>query len=342
MILDPKIDLVFKKLFATEENKDLLMSLINSILPENEQITKVILKNPYQTSDYVQGRLSILDIKAEDTNGVLYDIEMQMRYFDIFPKRTLYYWSKMFGSQLDNTNIAYMKEYEKDHIFRRLRKCIVISFMNFSYFRNDKKHVRCFSIKDKETNKKHKALDYLDLYFVELPKFKKYLSMMETVKTIQDDWLTFLKTAWNEKGELQSFPTESPLVAKAREKLRVMGLSEEEKAYYEGQQKTILDHNAAMYQLKKDRKKVEDERQKVEAEKQKVEAEKQNNEAEKQKVEIESNRLLRERAELEKLRETEKLAIVRRLLQTDANNEFISLVTQISEEEIEKLRKKLQ
>ncbi|MCP5054302.1 MAG: transposase, partial [bacterium] len=31
--INPRVDLVFKKLFGSEENKDLLKSLVNSILP---------------------------------------------------------------------------------------------------------------------------------------------------------------------------------------------------------------------------------------------------------------------------------------------------------------------
>jgi len=33
--VNPKIDLVFKKLFGSEENKDILLSLINAILPHH-------------------------------------------------------------------------------------------------------------------------------------------------------------------------------------------------------------------------------------------------------------------------------------------------------------------
>ena len=330
MSLDPKVDLIFKKLFATEENKYLLMSLINAILPENEQIVSIILKNPYQSSDYAKGRLSILDIKAEGENGTLYDIEMQMRYFDFFPKRTLYYWAKMFGSQLDNTNVPYEKEYDKDYIFRKLRKCIVISLMNFRYFRKDKTHIRCFTIKDKKTNVTHKSLDYLDLYFVELPKFKTDLSIMETVQSIENDWLNFLKTAWNEKGELRVFPNESPLVAKAREKLRVMALSQEERVYYEGQQKAILDHNAAVHYVERIKRKLVKKEAEIGAKEAEVDA---------RKAEVDA-----EKAELEKKTkevENERFAIVRKLLQAGFDNEFIANITGFSEEQIEKLRQEM-
>ncbi|WP_448529448.1 Rpn family recombination-promoting nuclease/putative transposase [Raineya sp.] len=111
--VNPKIDLVFKKLFGSEENKDILLSLINAILPEHQQIADLTLKNPYNVSDYAEGKLSILDIKAEDENGNLYDIEMQIRGSEFYGKRTLYYWAKIFGSQLDYQTEEEIQKKEK-------------------------------------------------------------------------------------------------------------------------------------------------------------------------------------------------------------------------------------
>ncbi|WP_202905430.1 PD-(D/E)XK nuclease family transposase, partial [Clostridium botulinum] len=36
--LNPKVDFAFKKLFGSEENKDILISFINSILSEDQQV----------------------------------------------------------------------------------------------------------------------------------------------------------------------------------------------------------------------------------------------------------------------------------------------------------------
>jgi hypothetical protein len=46
-ILDPKVDLVFKKIFGSEENKDVLLSFLNDTLKETEQqpLTHIILVN---------------------------------------------------------------------------------------------------------------------------------------------------------------------------------------------------------------------------------------------------------------------------------------------------------
>jgi len=36
--INPRVDFAFKKLFGSEENKDLLISLINAIVSEQEQV----------------------------------------------------------------------------------------------------------------------------------------------------------------------------------------------------------------------------------------------------------------------------------------------------------------
>ena len=64
--INPRVDFAFKKLFGSEENKDLLISLLNAILCEPEPIVDLELKNPYNLADYKAGKMSILDIKALD------------------------------------------------------------------------------------------------------------------------------------------------------------------------------------------------------------------------------------------------------------------------------------
>ena len=46
-VISPRIDIAFKKIFGVEENKDLLISLINSIVSEEDQVSSVTLLNPY-------------------------------------------------------------------------------------------------------------------------------------------------------------------------------------------------------------------------------------------------------------------------------------------------------
>ncbi|MCB1073711.1 MAG: PD-(D/E)XK nuclease family transposase, partial [Chlamydiia bacterium] len=63
--VNPRVPLSFKKIFGTEGNKDLLISLINSIVGEEDQVVDIILLNPYNQKNFKNDKLSILDIKAE-------------------------------------------------------------------------------------------------------------------------------------------------------------------------------------------------------------------------------------------------------------------------------------
>ena len=59
--ISPRIDIAFKKIFGVEENKDLLISLINSIVSNEDQVADVTLLNPYNPKNFKSDKLSILD-----------------------------------------------------------------------------------------------------------------------------------------------------------------------------------------------------------------------------------------------------------------------------------------
>ncbi|MFA1688064.1 PD-(D/E)XK nuclease family transposase [Candidatus Rickettsia barbariae] len=59
-------------MFGVEENKDLLISLINSIVSEKDQIVEVTLLNPYNPKNFKADKLSILDIKTKSKSSKRY------------------------------------------------------------------------------------------------------------------------------------------------------------------------------------------------------------------------------------------------------------------------------
>ena len=98
--INPRVDVAFKKIFGVEENKDLLISLINSIVSPEDQVSDIILLNPYNAKNFRTDKLSILDIKATSTTGKKYNIEMQISDAADYDKRALYYWGKLYTDQL--------------------------------------------------------------------------------------------------------------------------------------------------------------------------------------------------------------------------------------------------
>ena len=224
---NPKIDLVFRKLFGSQENKDILISFINAVLDREPEIKNLELKNPYNLADYLQGKMSILDIKAVDEDGTWYDIEMQLAEQGSYGKRALYYWSKVYSNQI-----------KKAEEYRELRKTIGIHLLDFNYF-TDLKHNRCLVLKDEETNEVYPELDYQELYFIEMSKFKKKL---EQPKTVLDRWITFLNNAYQyDQNNLPEDLRTEKGIEKAIERLEKMYFDEQEQEIYEAERKRIMD-----------------------------------------------------------------------------------------------------
>lgn len=95
-LADPKVDFAFKHVFAREQNKPLLISLLDAVLqPEaGQNIESLELLNPFNDREALDEKLSILDIKARDQNGRQFNVEMQMLAYGAFRQRALYYWGQ--------------------------------------------------------------------------------------------------------------------------------------------------------------------------------------------------------------------------------------------------------
>jgi predicted transposase/invertase (TIGR01784 family) len=182
--ITPRVDIAFKKIFGVEENKDLLISLINSIVSSEDQVADVQLLNPYNAQSFRQDKLSILDIKAKGVNGKRYNIEMQISDEADYDKRALYYWAKLYTEQL-----------KVGQDYTSLSKAIGIHILNFTSIVGSNNYHNVFHIKEKNSN-----LSYfkdLELHTIELKKFYNLQeeNLSHLVAKIQnglDLWVTFL------------------------------------------------------------------------------------------------------------------------------------------------------
>ena len=93
-------DFAFKKTFGTVENKLALISLLNAILDLPFPIVDVSIENPYNLQDFLDDKLSILDIKAIDENRAVYSVEMQLAIHDGLVQRVVFYGCELYADQL--------------------------------------------------------------------------------------------------------------------------------------------------------------------------------------------------------------------------------------------------
>lgn len=71
------MDIVFKRIFGSEHNRDVLLAFLNSTFREAGEtpLTEIVLLNPYTEADGPDDKQSIMDIKAKTAKGDLLNIE---------------------------------------------------------------------------------------------------------------------------------------------------------------------------------------------------------------------------------------------------------------------------
>jgi len=234
-MINPRVDLAFKKIFGTEENKDILISLLNSIVSEEDQIDEIELLNPYNERNFKKDKLSILDIKARNKlNGTYFLVEMQLADETDYHKRGLYSWARVYSSQLGSG----------EH-YKNLPRTIAIHILNFTFIDYNKergwvksapnKYHHRFILSDKET--KIEAFKDIEIHTIELNKFEgidaqDVAEVLAKTKSMLDKWVAVL-TKYVLLVE-QELPQEIniPEIKKALKIMKEMNLSKGEREIY--------------------------------------------------------------------------------------------------------------
>ena len=76
--VNPYTDFGFKKLFGTEMNKELLISFINSLLSDKEQIRDLTYLNTENLGISEADRKAVFDVYCETDSGEKILVEMQL------------------------------------------------------------------------------------------------------------------------------------------------------------------------------------------------------------------------------------------------------------------------
>jgi len=199
---DPKNDLAFKKIFGNENKKEILISFLNSALDfTNEKaIVDVTLNNPYQFPDIKELKETILDIKATDASGNKFIVEMQKKDLSNFAKRSLYYTSKAYVSQIDSGVDV-----------RNLEKVYYIAILNFNMFENNNYISRHLIINQETQTQDLKDFEFT---FIELKKFK--VKLEDLISTI-DKWIYFINNA----SSLELIPQEYKDIKEFQEAFKI-------------------------------------------------------------------------------------------------------------------------
>jgi len=216
-------DYAFKRVFGTEENKDVLQDLLKCILDiPPETIAGLDLLDKEFHKELLSEKLGVLDIKLRLNDGTFVDIEIQNKWHFDFPERTLYYWSKMY-----NEGIKQGQDYTS------LPKCITINLIGEGF--NNKRLHNKYIVLEQDT--KEPLVSKLEIHILNLEEARLLTESQckdNKMKRLLN-WLKFIETDDEEVRKMLA--QESPMIRKANSTIELIEMSPRDKWLYESRMK---------------------------------------------------------------------------------------------------------
>lgn len=168
-------DFAFKKLFGTETNKSLLISFLNALLDGKEVIKDLTYLNAEQLGMTEYERGAIFDVYCENEKGERFIIEMQKAEQQFFKDRSVFYSTFPIRDQAKRGKLWNFQ----------LKAVYTIGILDFCFDDTDPEYFH-HEVKLMDTKTKEVFFDKLTYIYLEMPKFTKTLSELET---LFDKWL---------------------------------------------------------------------------------------------------------------------------------------------------------
>ena len=174
--IDPKIDCVFKALLGAEDNRNLLVHFLNAVIGSDliTPLTTVDILNPYNDKEYLEDKLSIVDVKARDNDGNIYQIEVQLVNFANLSERIVYNWADIYSQQL-----------QQGEGYHQLMPTYSIWLLAENLIKEDLDYIHVFKMRD---NKGRALNNHCGIWLLELQKFSA-----PQVENEQQRWIRFFK-----------------------------------------------------------------------------------------------------------------------------------------------------
>jgi predicted transposase/invertase (TIGR01784 family) len=207
----PTVDCVFKAILSAPGNENLLVNFLNSVLQPKSAIVNVDIINPYNEKEFIDDKLTIVDIKATDAAGIKYQVEVQLTTPSYLKDRMLYTWSDIYQTQIS-----------EGKSFDKLEPVIAIWLLTGNSFRQGPANHYHFQLWDRQN--KELLTDHCSIHVLDLSKWYK-------PKTLQaiDFWLYLFK-----EGKFwKKLPSELNHMTVMEQAMSVLvKFSEQERAYH--------------------------------------------------------------------------------------------------------------
>ena len=242
--INPFIDYGFKKLFATEANKDILISFLNAVIEDHvDPVVDLTYKNVEQIGEFNGTRTNYFDVYCATKSGRQFIVEMQNSWKPYFKDRTVFYAAKPIrdqGLKKIKESVERSKKKRKEEKPKwnyRLNEVYLIAIMNFTFPKKEYKADSYFhKVMLTDIDDHHVFYDKLTLYYLEMPKLDQ---MDLELITPRDKWVYALYHLWR----YDDYPVElqDDIFHKFYEQAEYANFTPDEQLDYERSAKVYLD-----------------------------------------------------------------------------------------------------
>lgn len=222
-IMLPTNDVCFTGLMENPIVRKGFCAAILRISPEQIEETELLPTHLHR--NYTDDKLGILDVRVRMTDGLQINMEMQIRFFEFWDERILFYLSKMFSDQLKSG-----EEYDN------LKKCIHVSILDFIRFPNDKRCYRTIHFRDDDTGELYN--DKMELQILELRKLPEGFQTGEDIV----NWMRFFNS--KNRKEFESMAKTDIYLGEAYKALQTLSADDKKRIEYEAREKALKDYNS--------------------------------------------------------------------------------------------------
>ena len=198
-----KDDIIFKAFFSKPGNEIYLIDFLEGLL--NMKINEIKVKeevNLRQLSTLEKG--GRLDLQAKLNNGVIVNIELQMKNNFNIEERTTFYSSKVIS-----------QETKRGADYSDINKVIMINILGYNLLEFDEYISETVIVLDKHRD--YEMLNGIKWYFIELPKFRKQRPDMN--KKI-NQWISFIDDF--DEEAIKMAESKNKVIQKARQEMNYL------------------------------------------------------------------------------------------------------------------------
>ena len=231
--LNLKNDVIFKTFFSRKGNEEFLIDFLKALLKID--IIEIQIKEEVNLEKLrTEEKGGRLDLQATLNNGVIVNIELQIKDEHNIEERTTYYSSKVIS-----------KETKRGTKYENIKRVIMINILDYEMLGFDEYISETAIVLEKHRD--YEVLRGIKWYFIELPKFRRlHPDMNEKI----NQWLAFIDDYDRRLVEMAEKKNET--LKKARVEMNYLTGDEEVQRIAELREKWEMDWNSGIANAKKE------------------------------------------------------------------------------------------